>query len=164
MIEQVNAEGGIKLSDGTAVKFAAVTYDDESNKERIQELYTRLITDDEADFLISPYSSGLTSAATIVAEQYGKIMITAGAADDDAYKASNTSLFQLYTPGSLYLMSTVDLLKQLEPDAKVALVHESDKFSTGVIEGVKPHLDEQDLKRVGRGYAGYCDFGDHQQD
>lgn len=31
-------------------------YDDESTKERVQELYTKLINDDEADFLISPYS------------------------------------------------------------------------------------------------------------
>lgn len=160
-IEQVNANGGIKLSDGTVVTFASKTYDDESSKERVQELYTRLITEDNADFLISPYSSGLTSAATIVAEQYSKIMITAGAADDDAYKAANTSLFQLYTPGSLYLISTVDMLKQLEPGAKVALVHESDKFSTGVIEGVKPYLESQGFEVVlEEGYASDTrDFG-----
>ena len=66
--------GGLKLSDGTVVKFAAKTYDDESNKERVQELYTRLATEDNADFLISPYSSGLTAAASIVAEQNGKII------------------------------------------------------------------------------------------
>src|SRR5215208_7723225 len=85
-MNQVNEAGGIKLSDGTVVKFAAQTYDDESAKERVQELYTRLITEDNADFLISPYSSGLTAAASIIADQNGKIMITAGAAEDDAYK------------------------------------------------------------------------------
>ena len=160
-IDQVNADGGIKLSDGTTVKFASKTYDDESNKERIQELYTRLITEDEANFLISPYSSGLTSAATIVAEQYQKIMITAGAADDDAYKTGNTSLFQLYTPGSLYLISTVDMLKEIDPSAKIALVHESDKFSTGVIAGVKPYLESQGFEIVlEEGYASDTrDFG-----
>src|SRR5215208_5329661 len=78
-MNQVNEAGGIKLSDGTVVKFAAQTYDDESAKERVQELYTRLITEDNADFLISPYSSGLTAAASIIADQNGKIMITAGA-------------------------------------------------------------------------------------
>jgi branched-chain amino acid transport system substrate-binding protein len=147
-MDQVNEAGGIKLSDGTVVKFSAVTYDDESNKERVQELYTRLITEDNADFLISPYSSGLTAAASIVAEQNGKIMLTAGAAEDDAYKTGNTSLFQLYTPGSQYLLSTVDMLKTLDPEAKIALVHENDKFSTSVVEGLKPYLESQGFEVV----------------
>lgn len=160
-MNQVNEAGGIKLSDGTVVKFEAKTYDDESNKERVQELYTRLITEDNADFLISPYSSGLTAAASIIAEQNGKIMITAGAAEDDAYKTGNTSLFQLYTPGSQYLLSTVDMLKTIDPEAKVAIVHENDKFSTSVIEGLKPYLESQGFEVVlEEGYATETtDFG-----
>jgi branched-chain amino acid transport system substrate-binding protein len=143
------------------VKFAAQTYDDESSKERVQELYTRLITEDNADFLISPYSSGLAAAASIIAEQNGKIMITAGAAEDDAYKTGNTSLFQLYTPGSQYLLSTVDMLKTLDPEAKVAIVHENDKFSTSVVEGLKPYLESQGFEVVmEEGYATETnDFG-----
>jgi len=160
-MNQVNEAGGITLSDGTVVKFDFQTYDDESNAERVQELYTRLITEDNADFLISPYSSGLTSAASIVAEQNSKVMITAGAADDDAYKTGNTSLFQLYTPGSLYMASTVDMLKELDPGATIALVHESDKFSTGVIEGIKPYLEANGFEIVlEEGYASdTADFG-----
>jgi len=160
-MEQVNEAGGIELSDGTVVKFAAQTYDDESNGERVQELYTRLIAEDNADFLISPYSSGLTSAASIVAEQNGKVMVTTGAADDAAYKTGNTSLFQLYTPASLYMSSTVDMLKVLDPEAKVALVHESDKFSTSVVEGIKPYLEANGFEIVlEEGYASEtADFG-----
>ncbi len=160
-MNQVNEAGGIQLSDGTVVKFSAVTYDDESNKERVQELYTRLITEDNADFLISPYSSGLAAAATIIAEQNGKIMITAGAAEDAAYKTGNTSLFQLYTPASLYLAGTVDMLKQLDPEAKVAIVHENDKFSTAVVEGLLPLLEEGGFEIVlQEGYATETtDFG-----
>ncbi|HEY3476025.1 MAG TPA: amino acid ABC transporter substrate-binding protein [Anaerolineales bacterium] len=160
-MEHLNEAGGITLSDGTVVKFSAHTYDDESNKERVQELYTRLITEDNADFLISPYSSGLTAAASIIAEQNGKVMLTAGAAEDDAYKTGNTSLFQLYTPGSQYLLSTVDMLKTLDPDAKIAVVHENDKFSTSVVEGLKPYLEEQGFEIVlEEGYAPEtADFG-----
>lgn len=160
-MQEVNDAGGIKLSDGTVVKFEAVTYDDESAKERVQELYTRLVTEDNADFLISPYSSGLTAAASIIAEQNGKIMITAGAAEDDAYKTGNTSLFQLYTPGSQYLLSTVDMLKTLDPEAKVAVVHENDKFSTAVVDGLKPYLESQGFEIVlEEGYASdTTDFG-----
>jgi branched-chain amino acid transport system substrate-binding protein len=160
-LNQINEAGGITLSDGTVVKFDFKTYDDESNSERVQELYTRLISEDSADFLISPYSSGLTSAASIVAEQNGKVMVTTGAADDDAYKTGNTSLFQLYTPGSLYMASTVDMLKDIDPDAKIAIVHESDKFSTGVAEGIKPYLEANGFEIVlEEGYASdTADFG-----
>jgi branched-chain amino acid transport system substrate-binding protein len=160
-MEQVNEAGGIQLSDGTVVKFDAHTYDDESNKERVQELYTRLITEDNADFLISPYSSGLTAAASIIAEQNSKVMITAGAAEDDAYKTGNTMLFQLYTPGSFYLISTVDMLKQLDPGAKVAVVHENDKFSTSVMDGLLPYLEAQgfDVVFVESYASDTADFG-----
>ncbi|NIT56614.1 MAG: ABC transporter substrate-binding protein, partial [Aliifodinibius sp.] len=74
-MEDVNNAGGIELSDGTVVNFTSVSYDDESDSGRVQELYTRLSTEDEADILISPYSSGLTGAAAVIAEQYGKIMV-----------------------------------------------------------------------------------------
>lgn len=160
-MNQVNEAGGITLSDGTTIKFDYKTYDDESNAERVQELYTRLITEDEADFLISPYSSGLTSAASIIAEQNGKVLITTGAADDATYQTGNTSLFQLYTPASLYMSSTVDMLKELDPDAKIALVHESDKFSTSVAEGIKPYLEANNFEIVlEEGYASEtADFG-----
>jgi ABC-type branched-subunit amino acid transport system substrate-binding protein len=160
-MSQVNEAGGLVLSNGTVIKFEAVTYDDESNKERVQQLYTQLVTEDNADFLISPYSSGLTAAASIIAEQNGKVMLTVGAAEDDAYKTGNSSLFQLYTPGSLYLISTVDMLKKLDPAAKIAIVHENDKFSTSVVSGLKPYLEQQGFDIVlEEGYASdTTDFG-----
>src|SRR6266508_5527375 len=66
-MDQVNTAGGIKLADGTVVKFDSKFYDDESNKDRVQELYTKLVTEDNADFLISPYSSGLADASAVIA-------------------------------------------------------------------------------------------------
>ena len=65
-MDQVNNAGGIKVGD-SMVKFEAVSYDDESSKDRVQELYTRLATQDNVDFMISPYSSGLTDAAAVIA-------------------------------------------------------------------------------------------------
>jgi branched-chain amino acid transport system substrate-binding protein len=132
-LQQVNDGGGIKLSDGTVFTFSTVFYDDESNTERVQELYTRLVTEDNANFLISPYSSGLADASAIIAEQYGKVMITAGAASDSTYQKGYTLVFQAYTPASRYLTGAIDLLTSLDPALKrLAIVHESDKFSTDV--------------------------------
>jgi branched-chain amino acid transport system substrate-binding protein len=139
-IDQVNAAGGVKLPDGAVVKFAAKDYDDESKKERVQELYTKLISTDKADFLISPYSSGLADAAAVIAQQYNKIMITAGAASDSTYKKGFSLVYQAYTPASRYLTGALDLLGKLDPSAKkVAIIHEKDKFSTDVVNALKAY-------------------------
>ncbi len=143
-MNEVNDAGGIVLSDGTVVKFEGKTYDDESTTERVQELYTRLATEDDADFLISPYSSGLTAAAALIAEQYGKIMITTGAASDSTYQEGYTLVFQAYTPASRYLTGAVDLLAHVDPDLKkLAFVYESDKFSTDVVNAAKEYAEAE---------------------
>jgi len=147
-LEQVNQEG-VTLSDGTVVKFEAKTYDDESTKERVQLLYTTLIEEDQADFLISPYSSGLTDAAAVIAEQYGKVMVTTGAASDDTYKKGLTSAFQLYTPASRYLTGAIDMLGAIDPEAKkIAIVYENAKFSTDVVEAARGYAEEKGYEIV----------------
>jgi len=80
--DQVRQAGGIHLRDGTVLMPELVSYDDESKADRVQALYTRLIEDDRVDVLLSPYSSGLVKAAAFVSEQNGKVMVTAGGADD----------------------------------------------------------------------------------
>jgi len=148
-MDDVNAAGGVKLADGTVVKLKAVSYDDESNKDRVQELYTKLATEDKADFLISPYSSGLTAAAAVIAEQYGKPMITTGAASDATYKQGYTMVYQAYTPASRYLTSAIDLLMAKDSSAKkVAIVYENSKFSTGVATAAKSYAEDKGLDVV----------------
>ncbi len=161
-MDQLNAAGGIELSDGTQVTFKAVFYDDESNKDRVQELYTRLATEDNADFLISPYSSGLTAAAAVIAEQYGKVMVTTGAASDSAYKQGYTRVFQAYTPASRYLTGAVDLLAHVDPNVKkVAFVYENDTFSTDVVNAAKAYAESKGYEVVlFEGYdSATTDFG-----
>lgn len=147
-LEQVNAQG-VTLSDGTIVKFDAKTYDDESANERVQSLYTTLIEEDKADFLISPYSSGLTDAAAVVAESYGAVMITTGAASDGTYQKGLTKVFQLYTPASRYLTGAIDLLAATDPEAKkIAFVYENAKFSTDVVEAAKTYAESKGYEVV----------------
>ncbi|NOY99019.1 MAG: amino acid ABC transporter substrate-binding protein [Chloroflexi bacterium] len=148
-MDQVNAAGGVKLADGTVITFESKFYDDESSTDRVQELYTKLATEDNADFLISPYSSGLTAAAAVIAEQYGKVMITTGAASDSVYKQGYTLVYQAYTPSSRYLTGAVDALANADPDAKkIAIVYENAKFSTGVVEAMKAYAESKGYEIV----------------
>ncbi|MGA7578354.1 MAG: amino acid ABC transporter substrate-binding protein [Desulfobaccales bacterium] len=148
-IDTVNEAGGIKLADGTAIKVAAKFYDDESKKDRVQELYTRLISTDKADFLISPYSSPLADAAAIIAQQYKKIMITAGAAAEGTYSKGFTLVYQAYTPAGFYLAGPVDVLAELAPQAKtLAVIYSKDNFSTACVNGLKKYATEKGYKMV----------------
>lgn len=52
----VNKNGGIFVkSMGKKLPVTLKYYDDENNKERVQQLYVRLINNDNVDFLISPF-------------------------------------------------------------------------------------------------------------
>jgi branched-chain amino acid transport system substrate-binding protein len=160
-IKQVNDAGGIKLKDGSVVKFETKFYDDESNKDKVQELYTRLSTEDNATFLISPYSSGLADAAAVIAEQYGKIMLTTGAASDSTYKKGYTLVYQAYTPASKYLTGAIDFIMANDPSTKkIAIVHENDKFSTDVANAVNEYAKQKGFDIVMfEGYdTGTADF------
>lgn len=160
-IEEANRRGGARLSDGRTAAFAARSYDDESNKDRVQELYTRLVSDDGARVLISPYSSGLADAAAVIAEQYDRIMITAGAASDSTHRKGCRLVYQVYTPASRYLTGAFDLLRSLDPRAsRVAIVHEKDKFSTDVCEAARAYGEKRGFRIVAfEGYdSGATDF------
>jgi branched-chain amino acid transport system substrate-binding protein len=130
--DEVNAAGGIKAG-GKSYKVKFVTYDDQSVGGRVQQLYTRLINQDQANFLFSPYSSGLTAPATVITEQYGKIMIDSGGAEEKPFETGNKYLFMVITSASHYLSGAVDALKKYDPHAKVALVYSDDPFSKAVL-------------------------------
>jgi branched-chain amino acid transport system substrate-binding protein len=139
--DHVNAAGGIKVGNRhEQVRF--VTYDDESTGARVQQFYTRLILNDKAQFLFSPYSSGLTATAAIVTEQYGKVMITTGAAEDKTYKLGNQHLFQMFTPASHYLTSALDVLKARDPHTRLAFVYSDDAFSNAVAAAGKAYAKQ----------------------
>lgn len=129
--DEVNAAGGIKAgNDRYKVRF--ITYDDQSQGGRVQQLYTRLIVQDKAQFLFSPYSSGLVATAAVISEQYGKLMLITGGAEPKTYELGNKYLFQVITSADHYLSGAVDALRSRNPHARVALVYSDDPFSKAV--------------------------------
>ena len=145
--DTVNAAGGIKAG-GKSYKVQFASYDDESNSKRVQQLYTRMILEDKADFLFSPYSSGLTSTAAVVTEQNEKIMLTTGAAEEKTYKLGNQYLFQMFAPATQYLTAALDALKTKDPKASVAFVYEDSSFSVAVVTPAKAYAQQQGFNVV----------------
>ncbi len=140
--DQVNGAGGIKAGGKNyKVQFVG-NYDDESNVKRVQQLYTRMILEDKADFLFSPYSSSLTATAAIVTEQNGKIMLTSGSAEGKTYTLGNHYLFQMFAPATEYLKGVLDMLKAKDPKATVAFVYEDASFSVAVVTPAKAYAQQ----------------------
>jgi branched-chain amino acid transport system substrate-binding protein len=134
--DQVNAAGGIKAGDAQ-YKVNFVSYDDESQNTRVQQLYTRLIVQDKAQFLFSPYSSGLVATAAIISEQYGQVMLTTGGAEEKTYRLGNKNLFQVYSPAGQYLAGALAVVKELNPKINIAFVYKDDPFSKAVTQAAR---------------------------
>jgi branched-chain amino acid transport system substrate-binding protein len=75
--KHINEDGGL-LDRPVEV----VVYDDKSDPTTTARLYERLITEDEVDVLLAPWSDDMTMPATTVAEKYGKPLVTGGATLD----------------------------------------------------------------------------------
>ena len=134
--DEVNAAGGVKAG-GKQYKVNFVSYDDESQNTRVQQLYTRIIVQDKAQFLFSPYSSGLVATAAIISEQYGKVMLTTGGAEEKTYRLGNKNLFQVYSPAGQYLAGALQALKEKNPKANIAFVYKDDPFSKAVAQATR---------------------------
>jgi branched-chain amino acid transport system substrate-binding protein len=68
-VERLNADGGLL---GRQVEWRVL--DDESNPDRVTQLYERLINEDEVDLVIGPYATPNILAAVAVAERSGYMM------------------------------------------------------------------------------------------
>lgn len=82
-VRHVNERGGIKVA-GKSYKVEIKYYDDESNAKSAALLTEKLITEDGVKFILGPYGSGATFAASAVTEKYGIPMVAANAASKRA--------------------------------------------------------------------------------
>lgn len=145
--DEVNAAGGISVG-GKHYKIKFVTYDDQSVGGRVQQLYTRLINQDHAQFLFGPYSSGLCATAAVISEEYGKLMIITGGAEAKTLELGNKYLFQGITPADYYLAGAVEAVAKLAPRTKVAAVYSDDPFSKAVLAAATAQATKAGLKIV----------------
>jgi branched-chain amino acid transport system substrate-binding protein len=145
--DQVNDAGGIKAAD-KRYKVRFVTYDDQSQGGRVQQLYTRLIVQDKAQFLFSPYSSGLCAIAAVITEQYGKPMLITGGAEPKTYTLGNKYLIQVLSSADHYLSGAINALGAKAPHAKVAFVYSDDPFSKAVALAAREQAKESGLAIV----------------
>ena len=130
--------GGIRVS-GQRYRAEIVYYDDESDADTAGNLIQRLIDDDRVDFLLGPYSSGLTTGTSAIAEANNVLMVEGNGTSDTMFERGFQNLFLVATIASDYTRSGIEALAAR--GARTAVIaHEDTSFASAVAQGAARHL------------------------
>jgi branched-chain amino acid transport system substrate-binding protein len=134
-VEQINKKGGVKVGSDT-YQLKIVYYDDESDPTKSSKFVEKLVAEDKVDFLLGPYSSGITIPDSLVAQRYKVPMIEGGGASGKIFSRGNKYIFGTLPPAGQYFKSTLEMLKTFKPAPKtIAILYADDKFDVSVAEG-----------------------------
>ncbi len=152
-VTKVNKAGGIKV--GSEMRpIQIVEYDDKSSPEEAIKNIQRLATEDNVDFLIAPYTTGLNlaTAPLIARHGYPQIVSTGNANDLDQFVERWPNTFWLLGPAQGLADGIVETLKEMRDAGKignrVALVNVSDAFGLEMIKTGKPAFEQAGFEIV----------------
>jgi len=146
--EAINKSGGIKVGNKSyniEIKF----YDDKSDPAESAKLIEKLVTEDKVNFLLGPYSSGITIPDSIVAQRYKIPMVEGGGASGKIFSRHNPYIFGTLPAAGQYFRTTLEMLLGFKPKPKtIALIYGDDKFDISVAKGAKKIAEKLGLKVV----------------
>jgi branched-chain amino acid transport system substrate-binding protein len=137
--EQVNEDGGIL---GRPVEL--LIYDDQSDPTTTARLYERLISEDEVDVLLAPWSDDMTMPATTVAERAGKPMVTGGATLTDIWDRGYEYVTGLLPSSYDYVGVAIRLVA--DDVGSVAVVHNDLTYTTGFGDAAVENVSDLGLE------------------
>ena len=141
-ITKIAENGGVQIGD-KCYNFRVIYYDDESKGDRGATLAERLINQDKVQYMLGPYSSGLTKAIAPVTEKYQIPMVEAEGASRSLFNQGYKYLFAVLSTSEQYLASAITLAAEKAEesgkspaDVKVAVAVENDPFSLDIRAGI----------------------------
>ena len=149
-VKVINEAGGVKVG-GKSYKLAVKYYDDESTPARGAQLAERLIQQDGVEYMLGPYSSGMTKAIAPVSEKFGVPMVEAEGASRSLFTQGYKYLFAVLSTSEQYLATAIDFAAEKSSDpksVKIALAFEGDPFSMDVRAGVMDKINEYGMKVI----------------
>ncbi len=156
---RANASGGIAVG-GKKLPVRLITLDDQSDPAVSTRLTQRLITEDRVNFLIGPYSSGITQATTAIAERYKIITVAPLANAPELYARGFKYLFGVLPLATQYLQGVLDLAHTFSPrPITVAIISPNNIFSLAAAGGARDYAP-----RVGMQVVLYKDYPTTAQD
>ena len=147
-VDAVNKAGGVKVG-GKTYQVALKLYDDQSDPNLSVRLYTKLVSSDKVNFLLGPYSSGITIPASAVAEKYEVPMIQGGGASGKIFDRGFKYLFGTLPKAEFYFQSAVEAATKMTPPVRTAaLLFSNEAFDRSVGEGARQWLKEAKIDTV----------------
>ncbi len=144
--DAVNAQGGIQIKDKkyTVKLFYA---DAQSEPSQGASAAERLATQEKVDFVLGPYSSGVTLAVAPVLEKYKIPMITGSAESPMIWKQKFFYTFGTVPPVNYTGATPIETLTKLNPAPKTAVILGSnDTFSKATAEAFKDAAEKLGIK------------------
>ncbi len=129
--EEINRSGGL-----LGRKIELIFYDDKSSRDRVLELYEKLITEDQVDMVLSPYGSTLTMAAAEITEKYNYTLLASSASSTELWQQGFSGVFGIYSTADRYFLGFLDLLAR-EQLKTVAIVYHNSTFNISAMQGSK---------------------------
>ncbi len=143
----VNEErGGIRIGD-KRYRAEIVYHDDESDGDRAADLVQQLIDTDKVDFLLGPYSSGITMGASAVAEANDVLMVQGNGTSDALFERGFRNLFGVSTVAGDYLGGAIEALAA-EGAQTAVMAYKDSAFPAAVAEGALGHLQAHGMETV----------------
>ena len=142
----VNARGGLRVGDKSYM-VEIVEYDDQTNPGETIKAVQRLATQDNADFILAPYGTGLNLAAAPIFDRYGYPMVTHTAISDQIEELSEKFPNMFFTLGGATGLAggVVEVLSQMREQGEignsVAMVNVADAFGIELAEVAAPQFE-----------------------
>lgn len=144
--QAVNAQGGIAIN-GKQYPVRLFYADAQSQPSQGASAAERLITQEKVDFILGPYSSGVTMAAAPVVEKYKVPMITGSAESPLIWLNKFKYTFGTIPPVSFTGATPISTLAALPDPPKTAVILGSnDTFSKATAEAFKAAAEKAGIK------------------
>lgn len=144
--QEVNAKGGIEIK-GKKYQVKLYYADAQSNPASGASAAERLITQEHVDFILGPYSSGVTMAVAPVVEKYKVPMITGSAESPVIWTNKFLYTFGTVPPINFSGATPIKTLSELKPAPKTAAIFGSnDTFSKATAEAFKSAAEAAGIK------------------
>ena len=132
--EQANKAGGISVG-GKKYKVEIVYADYQSNTPRAVQTTEQMITQNNVNFLFSPFGSGAAKAGSSVSEKYKVPTIAATASSSQVYDQGYKYLFGTFTPNDTLTTPLTQIVKAKASDVKkVAILARNDLFPLAIAQ------------------------------
>ena len=146
--EQANKAGGISVG-GKKYKVEIVYADYQSNTPRAVQTTEQMITQNNVNFLFSPFGSGAAKAGSSVSEKYKVPTIASTASSAQVYDQGYKYLFGTFTPNDTLTTPLTQIVKAKAADVKkVAILARNDLFPLAIAQEMEKSAKANGLEVV----------------